>query len=299
DENRALLGARTVLDRHACDFLRAPSARHCEQFLRTVARAPNAYRAVLSACLSSDVADFARLALARHKRHSIVLTPYHICLNRNRANFQPLTPLSLLERAAAVFPDQTAIIHGGLRRSYTEFYGRARQLASALAQRGISRGDTVSVLLANTPAMLECHYGVPMSAAVLNTINTRLDAATVAFQLDHAESKVLIADREFSKLAKEALALAKGQPLVVDYDDPEFTGPGERLGGIDYEDFLAAGDADFAWKMPDDEWDAISLNYTSGTTGDPKGVVYHHRGAYLLAVGNVLTGSMDKHSVYL
>jgi len=147
--------------------------------------------------------------------------------------------------------------------------------------------------------MLECHYGVPMAAAVLNTINTRLDAATVAFQLDHAEAKVLIADREFSKLAKEALALAKGKPLVVDYDDPEFTGPGERLGGIDYEDFLAAGDADFAWKMPDDEWDAISLNYTSGTTGDPKGVVYHHRGAYLLAIGNVLTGSMDKHSVYL
>ena len=227
------------------------------------------------------------------------MTPYDIDLDRNPANFQPLTPLTFLERAAAVFSDHTAIIHGPLRRSYAEFYTRARQLASSLARRGIKRGDTVSVLLANTPAMLECHYGVPMTAAVLNTINTRLDAATVAFQLDHAESKVLIADREFSKLAKEALALAKGKPLVVDYDDPEFAGAGERPGGVDYEEFLAAGDADFAWKMPDDEWDAISLNYTSGTTGDPKGVVYHHRGAYLLAIGNVLTGSMDKHSVYL
>jgi fatty-acyl-CoA synthase len=227
------------------------------------------------------------------------MTPYDIDLDRNPANFQPLTPLAFLERAAAVFSDHTAIIHGPLRRSYAEFYARARQLASSLARRGIKRGDTVSVLLANTPAMLECHYGVPMTPAVLNTINTRLDAATVAFQLDHAESKVLIADREFSKLAKEALALAKGKPLVVDYDDPEFTGAGERLGAIEYEDFLAAGDADFAWKMPDDEWDAISLNYTSGTTGDPKGVVYHHRGAYLLAIGNVLTGSMGKHCVYL
>jgi fatty-acyl-CoA synthase len=226
-------------------------------------------------------------------------TPYDIDLDRNPANFQPLTPLTFLERAAAVFSDHTAIIHGPLRLSYAEFYARARRLASALAKRGIKRGDTVSVLLANTPAMLECHYGVPMAAAVLNTINTRLDAATVAFQLDHAEAKVLIADREFSKLAKEALARAKGKPLVVDYDDPEFTGAGERLGAIDYEDFLAAGDADFAWKMPDDEWDAISLNYTSGTTGDPKGVVYHHRGAYLLAIGNVLTGSMGKHCVYL
>ena len=229
----------------------------------------------------------------------MTLTPYDIDLDRNPANFQPLTPLSFLERSAAIFPDHTAINHGALRRSYAEFYARARRLASALARRGIERGDTVSALLANTPAMLECHYGVPMAGAVLNTINTRLDAATVAFQLDHADAKVLLTDREFSKLAKEALALAKIKPLVIDYEDPEFTGAGESVGSIEYEDFIAAGDSDFAWKMPDSEWDAISLNYTSGTTGDPKGVVYHHRGAYLLAIGNVLTGGMGRHCVYL
>src|SRR5437016_3811868 len=175
-------------------------------------------------------------------------SPYDTDLDRNPANFQPLTPLTLLERAASVFPDQLAIIHGPLRRSYREFSARARQLASALTKRGIGRGDTVSAVLANTPAMLECHYGVPMAGAVLNTINTRLDAAIIAFQLDHGEAKVLIADREFSKLANEALALAKVRPLVIDYDDPEFTGTGERLGTIEYEDFIAAGDPRFAWK---------------------------------------------------
>ena len=226
-------------------------------------------------------------------------TPYDIDLDRNPANFQPLTPLTFLARSAAVFPDHTAIIHGGRRASYAAFYARARRLASALARRGITRGDSVSVVLANTPAMLECHYGVPMTGAVLNTINTRLDAAVIAFQFDHAETKVLITDREFSKVVKEALALAKAKPLVVDYDDPEFTGTGERLGAIEYEELIEAGDPDFAWQMPGDEWDAIALNYTSGTTGDPKGVVYHHRGAYLLAVGNVLTGSLGKHCVYL
>jgi fatty-acyl-CoA synthase len=226
-------------------------------------------------------------------------TPYDIDLDRNPANFQPLTPLGFLERAAAVFPGHTAIIHGRLRRSYAEFYARTRQLASALAKRGIKRGDTVAVLLANTPAMLECHYGVPMTQGVLNTLNTRLDAPILAFSLDHGEAKVVITDREYSKVMKEALALAKVKPLVIDYDDPEYSGGGERLGEIEYEDFVAQGDAGFAWLMPEDEWDAITLNYTSGTTGDPKGVVYHHRGAHLLAVGNVVTCSMAKHPVYL
>ncbi len=226
-------------------------------------------------------------------------TPYDTDLDRNPANYQPLTPLGFLERAAAVFPAHTAIIHGPLKRSYAEFYARARRLASALSKRGIKRGDSVSAMLANTPAMLECHYGVPMTQGVLNTLNTRLDAPIIAFSLDHAEAKVVIIDREFSKVMKEALALCKAKPLVIDYDDPEYSGPGERLSGIEYEEFVASGDPDYAWAMPDDEWDAITLNYTSGTTGDPKGVVYHHRGAHLLAMGNVITCGMRQHPVYL
>jgi fatty-acyl-CoA synthase len=226
-------------------------------------------------------------------------SPYDTDLDRNAANFQPLTPLTFLERAAAVFPDHTAIIHGRLSRNYRDFYARSRQLASALTRHGIGRGDTVSVVLPNTPAMLEAHYGVPMTGGVLNSINTRLDAAVVAFTLDHADTKVLIVDREFSKTVEHALTLAKVKPLVIDYDDPEFNGSGDRFGQLEYEDFIAQGDPGFAWKMPDDEWDAICLNYTSGTTGDPKGVVYHHRGAYLLAVGNILTCNMAKHPVYL
>jgi fatty-acyl-CoA synthase len=229
------------------------------------------------------------------------MTPsaYDRDLDRNPANFQPLTPLTLLERAAAVFPDHLAIVHGALRRDYREFHARARRLASALAQRGFARGDTVAVMLANTPAMLECHYGVPMCGAVLNTLNTRLDAAAIAFMLDHGEAKAVIVDREFSGVIAAALALAKARPLVIDYDDPEYDGPGKRIGEIEYEAFVASGDPAYIRAAPADEWDAISLNYTSGTTGDPKGVVYHHRGANLLATGNVVTADMGRHPVYL
>jgi 3-(methylthio)propionyl---CoA ligase len=226
-------------------------------------------------------------------------TPYDIDLDRNPANFQPLTPLGFLERSASVFPQHTAIIHGPLKRSYAEFYARARRLASALTKRGVKRGDTISAMLANTPAMLECHYGVPMAQAVLNTLNTRLDAAIIAFSLDHADAKIVIVDREYAKVVQEALKLAKVKPLVVDYDDPEYSGAGEGIGTLEYEQLVTEGDPNFTWPMPDDEWDAITLNYTSGTTGDPKGVVYHHRGAHLLAVGNVVTCAMRKHPVYL
>src|ERR1700685_3422478 len=221
-------------------------------------------------------------------------TAYDTDRDRNAANFQPLTPLSFLARAAAVYPDQTAIIHGKRSWTYREFFARATKLASALARRGVKRSDTVAVVLPNTPAMLEAHYGVAMAGAVLNSINTRLDAAIIASTLDHGNAKVLIADREFAGVVKDALARCTARPLVIDYDDPEYTGAGERLGTLEYEDFLRGGDADFAWLMPADEWDAIALNYTSGTTGDPKGVVYHHRGAYLLAIANVITCGMAK-----
>ena len=225
--------------------------------------------------------------------------PYKTGLDRNPANHQPLTPLTFLDRAASVFPNHTAIVHGTLRRNYSEFYTRSRQLASVLAKSGIGRGDTVSVLLANTPAMLECHYGVPMCGGVLHSINTRLDASVIAFQLDHAMAKIVIVDREFMPLMQEALSLATVTPRLIQYNDPEFTGPDIPVDAIDYDAYLLAGDPDFAWLMPEDEWDAISINYTSGTTGDPKGVVSHHRGAYLLAQGNALTTSMQKHAVYL
>ncbi|HET7336168.1 MAG TPA: acyl-CoA synthetase [Rhizomicrobium sp.] len=224
---------------------------------------------------------------------------YETDLPRNPANYQPLTPLTYLARAARVFPDHVAIVHGARRTSYAEFYARSRKLASALHKAGIKRGDTVAVMLANTPPMLEAHYGVPMIGAVLNTLNTRLDAAALAFILDHGEAKVLITDREFSAVVKEALKRAKAKPLVIDYDDPVFPQDGENLGSSEYEAFIAGGDPEFSWVMPNDEWDAISLNYTSGTTGNPKGVVFHHRGASLMGYGNIIAARMGMHPVYL
>ena len=225
--------------------------------------------------------------------------PYETDLDKRPANYQPLTPISFLERSAMVFPDRTAIIHGDQRFTYADFYGRSRKLASVLARHGIGKGDTVSAMLSNTPPMLECHYGVPMTGGVLHAINTRLDAANVAFMLDHANTKILITDREFAPTIAEALKLADVNPLVVDYDDPEFAQEGDLLGSIEYEAFIADGDPAFSWSPPDDEWDSCSLNYTSGTTGNPKGVVYHHRGTYLMGYGNVVAGAMPDGCTYL
>ncbi|HRD74359.1 MAG TPA: AMP-binding protein, partial [Hyphomicrobiaceae bacterium] len=225
------------------------------------------------------------------------MNPYEVDLGKTPANYQPLTPISFLARAALVFPEHTAVIHGEQRFAYRELYARSRRLASALAQRGIGPGDTVSVMLSNTPPMLEAHYGVPMTGAVLHSLNTRLDAAIIGFQLDHANSRVLITDREFSKTIKEALMHCRVTPLIIDYDDPEFPQTGDRLGVFGYEEFIGRGDPDFAWRWPADEWEAISLNYTSGTTGNPKGVVYSHRGAHQMGYANVVAAGLGKHPV--
>lgn len=232
------------------------------------------------------------------------MNPFEEHLERRAANYQPLSPIGYLERAALTFPDHVAVIHGSSELTYREFWMRSKRLASSLARRGITKGDTVSVMLSNTPPMLEAHYGVPMAQAVLHSINTRLDAASIAYQLDHAETKVLIVDREFSAVTAKALSLAKVQPIIIDYDDPEFPSDapqskGEAISSLDYEDFIIQGDGTFEWLQPDDEWDSLALNYTSGTTGDPKGAVYHHRGAALMCFGNTINTNMGKHPVYL
>jgi fatty-acyl-CoA synthase len=226
-------------------------------------------------------------------------SPYDRGMDRNGANFVPLSPLSFLERAAMVYPRRLAVVHGGLRQDWAGTFARCRRLAGALARAGIGRGDTVAAMLPNVPAMYEAHFGVPACGAVLNTLNTRLDADAIAFMLQHGEAKVVLTDREFAPVMEQALArLPAPGPLVIEVED-EAAPPGKRLGSITYEEFLSGGDAQSPWRLPGDEWDAIALNYTSGTTGNPKGVVYHHRGAYLNAVSNILSWGMPAHSVYL
>ena len=222
-------------------------------------------------------------------------------LPRTPANFVALSPLRYLERAAYIYPHQNAIIHGSRQITWRETYLRCCQFAHQLQNLGISKNDTVSVLLPNVPAMLEAHFAVPMAGAVLNTLNTRLDAKTLAFMLDHAESKVLLVDPEFAALAQEALAMVNHEIYVIDVNDAEYEHAANALsiGQIEYETWLAAGDPNFEWHLPQDEWDAISLNYTSGTTGNPKGVVYHHRGAYINAASNIIACGMTPRATYL
>ncbi len=224
---------------------------------------------------------------------------YDLGLDQNAANHVPLSPLSFLHRAADVHPERTSIIHGRLRFTWRQTRQRCTRLASALVARGVGRGDTVAVMLPNVPAMVEAHFGVPMTGAVLNAINTRLDADSVAFMLSHGEARVVLVDREFSAVVKGALERIDRDLLVIDVDDPEYQGPGNRIGSVEYEALLASGDPAFVAPPVHDEWDAICLNYTSGTTGNPKGVVYHHRGAYLNAVSNALEWDLGKHPVYL
>ena len=224
---------------------------------------------------------------------------YNTHLEKNSANFTPLTPLSFLDKAAYVYPDRVAVVHGTERYTWKQEYVRCRKLASALHKLGIGEGDTVAAMLPNIPALVDLHFAPAMLGAVLNALNTRLDAEAIAFMLEHSEAKVLFCDLEYSETVQKALSLVKKKPVVIDVVDPMFTGQGKRLGGQDYATFLSEGDADFRFAYPSDEWNAISLNYTSGTTGNPKGVVCHHRGAYMNAVGNVLTWGMQRHPVYL
>ena len=224
---------------------------------------------------------------------------YDIDLEQTPANHTPLSPLSFIRRTAAVYPDLASVIHGKRRYTWSETYARCRQLGSALSKYGVKAGDTVAVMASNTPEMYECAFGPAMIGAVVNALNVRLDADIIAFSLNHAETNVLITDTEFSSTMKAAIAKSGREILVIDINDSEYSGDGELLGEMDYEAFIATGDPEMEWSLPDDEWRAISLNFTSGTTGDPKGVVYHHRGAYLNAVCNVLGWNMTHHPVYL
>src|ERR1700686_2986999 len=226
------------------------------------------------------------------------IDPYDLGLDKNGADYVPLSPLSFIERAAFVYPNHIAVIHGDWQITWKQCYDRCLRLASALKKRGIGIGDTVALTVPNVPAMYEAHFAVPMIGAVLNTLNLRLDAEAIGFMLQHGEAKVVITDREYSAIMERALPMLEERPLVIDIDDPEYQG-GKLLGEKDYEAFLLEGDANFEWSLPEDEWNAIALNYTSGTTGNPKGVVYHHRGAYLNAVSNILSLGMPHHSVYL
>ena len=226
------------------------------------------------------------------------MSPYERDLDRNEANYTPLSPISLIARTAYTYPEHPAVVHGARRYTWRETYARCRRLASALARTGIGVGDTVAAMASNTPEMVEAHFGVPMTGGVLNTLNTRLDADAIAFMLDHGEAKVLLTDLEFAPTVRRALEKVERKPLVIDIVDPEGP-PGELVGTTDYERFIANGDPEFAWRLPDDEWNAIALNYTSGTTGNPKGVVYHHRGAYLNALSNIIDWGMPRHAVYL
>ncbi|MFW3613779.1 acyl-CoA synthetase [Billgrantia antri] len=220
-------------------------------------------------------------------------------LPKTQANFVPLSPLTFIERSASIYPDYPAVVHGDIRRSWSETWTRCRRLASGLEKRGIKHGETVAAMLPNVPAMFEAHFGVPLAGCVLNTLNIRLDAEAIAYMLEHGEAQAVLVDPEFAGVIEDAVSRLAIKPLVIDVDDVLYEGEKRRIGELEYEALLAEGDPDYAYQLPEDEWQAISLNYTSGTTGKPKGVVYHHRGAYLNAVSNILEWAMPHHPVYL